>query len=87
MGAVMREFARTLLRNYEDFVTRFSAATAALHDSRRDSRAFGESLDGAVAALLGAGGARGAGGGGGGESLEAYLILPVQRLMRYTHYM
>ena len=52
MGAVMREFARTLLRNYEDFVTRFSAATAALHDSRRDSRAFGESLDGAVAALL-----------------------------------
>eukprot|EP00287_Rhodomonas_sp_CCMP768_P024935 CAMPEP_0202843756 /NCGR_PEP_ID=MMETSP1389-20130828/65285_1 /ASSEMBLY_ACC=CAM_ASM_000865 /TAXON_ID=302021 /ORGANISM="Rhodomonas sp., Strain CCMP768" /LENGTH=301 /DNA_ID=CAMNT_0049520935 /DNA_START=114 /DNA_END=1019 /DNA_ORIENTATION=+ len=64
----MREFARTLLMNYEIYVTRFLDSCELIQDAKRNSRELCTII---------------AEGVGDDAALGAYLILPVQRLMRY----
>lgn len=103
VGEIMCEFAKTLLRNYEDFVSRypysnkclqvstltaghgcrplpsaFHMLCAALTDKHtqedmRDSRKFEEALDMGLLSLP----------PNCRQPLDFFLILPVQRLMRY----
>jgi hypothetical protein len=65
----MTEFARTLLRNYEEYVTRYSSANQQVQEAKRRSRDFRDAVTRGV--------------GEQGEPVEMFLILPVQRLMRY----
>ena len=65
----MTEFARTLLRNYEEYVTRYSSANQQVQEAKRRSRDFRDAVSRGV--------------GEQGEPVEMFLILPVQRLMRY----
>ncbi len=78
VGEIMSEFAKTLLRNYEDYVSRYPSSNQCLQENKRDSRSFSETLDTSLMSLP-----RAQGGGAGGAGLDFYLILPVQRLMRY----
>jgi hypothetical protein len=69
LGDIMSEFARTLLRNYEEYVTRYSSANEQVQEAKRRSRDFRDAVSRGV--------------GEQGEPVEMFLILPVQRLMRY----
>eukprot|EP00281_Chroomonas_sp_CCMP1168_P017528 CAMPEP_0206218876 /NCGR_PEP_ID=MMETSP0047_2-20121206/4026_1 /ASSEMBLY_ACC=CAM_ASM_000192 /TAXON_ID=195065 /ORGANISM="Chroomonas mesostigmatica_cf, Strain CCMP1168" /LENGTH=414 /DNA_ID=CAMNT_0053641395 /DNA_START=45 /DNA_END=1289 /DNA_ORIENTATION=- len=69
VGDIMGEFARTLLRNYEEYVTHYRDANAKLQENKRNSREFRSITQKGV--------------GEDHEPIEYFLILPVQRLMRY----
>jgi hypothetical protein len=69
----MCEFANTLLRNYEDFVASYPYANDCLQKDKRSSRILEETLETSLQSLP----------PNCQQPLEFFLILPVQRLMRY----
>lgn len=68
IGGIMIDFARTLLMNYETYVTQFLDSYELIQDAKRDSTHLQSIISEGV---------------GDDAALNAYLILPVQRLMRY----
>jgi hypothetical protein len=73
IGEIMCEFANTLLRNYEDFVASYPYANDCLQKDKRSSRILEETLETSLQSLP----------PNCQQPLEFFLILPVQRLMRY----
>ena len=62
-----------LYRNYEDFVSRYPVANQALEENKRESRQLSDVLDASLLTLP----------SNCRQPLDFFLILPVQRLMRY----